>query len=139
MRKKGYGFRVPHRQFVHRYLCLDPDLRERKRFRQKADQGGNQADGRSICEEFLRRLQSLHPGVLDCMCEAAIGTTLIFFRLAQERALQQARYDSASKDATCIQLRGRRCGVVQGAERDCRTEGEWLRAGHRGHAPLPKG
>ena len=92
---------------MHRYLCLDPDLKERKRFRQKAKKDGNQADGRSVCEEFLRRLQTLHPGVLDCMCEAAIGTTLIFFRLAQERALQQARYDSASKDATCIQAYSR--------------------------------
>ena len=107
MRKKGYGFRVPHRQFVHRYLCLDPDLKERKRFRQKAKKDGNPADGRSVCEEFRRRLQTLHPGVLDCMREAAIGTTSIFFRQAQERALQQARYDSASKDATIIQAYSR--------------------------------
>ena len=101
MRKKGYGFRIPHRQFVHRYLCLVPS-EERKRFRQKAKKDGNQADGRSVCEEFLRRLQTLFPDVLGCMCEAAIGTTQIFFRQEQERALQQARYVSARKDATCI-------------------------------------
>ena len=107
---------------MHRYLCLDPDLKERKRFRQKADQGGNQADGRSICEEFLRRLQSLHPGVLDCMCEAAIGTTMIFFRQAQERALKEARYVSASKDATCIARyrRGLLARRVYGRLRDAR-------------------
>jgi hypothetical protein len=56
------------------------------------------------------------------MCEAAIGTTLIFFRLAQERALQQARYDSASKDATCIQAysRGNLARRVYGRLRDAR-------------------